>query len=886
MKWFSWLPIVLGLMCPQISSAIEQKNYDNIVFIKLKKGVENEDVNRLITSLNLEILSENAGFEAKFLTTPPGEARKYIDLLNQSPLIRYANSVYYHPEISQAHYGTFGDIIRIRFKESESEASINRIISDVGGNSIRHLPGMPEYREVQIDNPKVEDIHHIAAQYAGDFRVRYAFPDRIYWTPDALGTAPDDPKYEDDTQWYLEQIDAAKAWDLSTGSSSVKIAIFDTGIDQDHEDLEDNLVGSSDRYDAVDDDNSPDDNGEAHGTRVSGVASATTNNDLGIAGMGWNCSIMPVRVRDDPWSSIAILSRGLAHAREHGANVINISMWWVQSDSLDTELEETYNDGITIVAITHNSNQTPIYYPASSPYVIAVGGSDKDDHRWREGSYGSNYGGGGNGNGVDLVAPATDIHTTDLSSSYTNPNLAGTSVAAPQVAGVVGLMYSVNANLSPAEVRQLLARTAEKVGGYDYDTPQEHGYWNNEMGYGRLNAYKALSAAKPVTVLTAEPQKQSIRLTWTKVSGVSDYFVRFGTDTTTTDSWGVVDSSQSSYTASTLQNGTQYYFRVNGSDLFTNIPSNCRTDYSGSSVIDFADWLLFAQHWQTSVGDQGYEQKYDLSGNRTVDYPDSTIFVGDYNKSCDQVPKPAVRPILANGKNRTARPQLAIRQSEGIIEADVQLQGATELVGHEVVLQYDPDILEYVGYTDAAGMLRLQDADGAMGFAKNERGVVILVSSVKPKQAAAAGSGLLVTARFVRTGAYTGEPPISLYEVSLADRDLTIDRPIVQGVAAEKPAGFDAQLETALQQNNPNPFNLSTVIPFSLAEAAPVHLTIYNALGQEVRWLIAGVQMNAGMHKVVWDGKDALGRLVSSGVYMYEMKAGDFRTIRRMLLLK
>ena len=153
------------------------------------------------------------------------------------------------------------------------------------------------------------DMEKIAELYAKDTNIEYAYPNYLYY----INATPNDSYYND--QWALTKINASSAWDITQGSSSVEIGIIDTGVDLDHPDLQSKLVSSSYWRDEVDidttaykndgytlysyedyvtPDNDPQDK-KGHGTHVAGIAAAATNNSTGIAGLGWNCKIIPLR---------------------------------------------------------------------------------------------------------------------------------------------------------------------------------------------------------------------------------------------------------------------------------------------------------------------------------------------------------------------------------------------------------------------------------------------------------------------------------------------------------------------------------------------------------------------------------------------------------------
>ncbi|HPD42220.1 MAG TPA: S8 family serine peptidase, partial [Anaerolineae bacterium] len=173
----------------------------------------------------------------------------------------------------------------VKFKENMVTATTAKVLTEYGMTYVSHLYASP----VQLLQVPVGQELALMKQLNADPRVDYAEPDYIYR---AFG-APNDPKYS--YQWaHTERLQSAAAWDITTGSDAVIIAVIDTGIDEMHPDLKEKIVAG---YDFVEGDTTPHDlNG--HGTHVAGIAAALTNNGVGVAGMSWNARIMPLRVLD------------------------------------------------------------------------------------------------------------------------------------------------------------------------------------------------------------------------------------------------------------------------------------------------------------------------------------------------------------------------------------------------------------------------------------------------------------------------------------------------------------------------------------------------------------------------------------------------------------
>lgn len=343
---------------------------------------------------------------------------------------------------------------------------------------------------------------------------------------------PNDPRFKDKSQWYLADSQAAKlgfqnAWELTRGNPNIIVAVLDTGIDLDHEDLQKRLVTG---YDFANADSVPEDN-LGHGTAVAGIIGAVTDNARGMAGITWDGRIMPLKVMDSAgggnnydviFSRMEKAIRMAINATPTPPKVINISIGGPCPRDLCSQdvlqglhdaIREAYARGIVIVAASGNKNEENVLYPARFPEVIAVGATNYSDERcagallalncaipnqiplWS----GSNY-----GIELDLMAPGQNIYTTkpDGYGYYS-----GTSYAAPQVSALVALVLSKNPNLTPLQIQDLLQRTAFKKQECgvecDFSERAEEGGWNKYMGFGRIDAYRAIRAAD---LLASAPQ--------------------------------------------------------------------------------------------------------------------------------------------------------------------------------------------------------------------------------------------------------------------------------------------------------------------------------------------------------------------------------------------
>lgn len=318
--------------------------------------------------------------------------------------------------------------------------------------------------------------------------------------------------------WQLGVIEAPQAWTLleDIPEHRVRIAVVDTGVARENDDLSGNMADEgynafTDHADVYEGDPLTNCNRDHHGTGVAAVAAARTDNGLGIKGVARNhASIVPVlfAYRDSACKNLitdsVVQARAINWAIKN-ADVVNIS-WRLHPFSLiykalSSAASSGYRGsrGSVIVAASGNEGQA-VDFPANYDSVVAVGASSQDDTTrvMDFGSCpdgflkpcGSNY-----GRELDLVAPGVLINSLVMTSTLVW-QWEGTSFAAPQVAGVAALMLALKPQLSAAQVTDILHRTTDRVGDYSYQQRSSEGGWNEEMGFGRLNARKAVESVR------------------------------------------------------------------------------------------------------------------------------------------------------------------------------------------------------------------------------------------------------------------------------------------------------------------------------------------------------------------------------------------------------
>lgn len=394
-------------------------------------------------------------------------------------------------------------------------------------NVVVRLKSRGSLKEINFSKLKLPELEDVRGRFAGNF-----YELRIPESSDPFGVSkklhdsglfdvvhlniygriaavePNDPYYTQGYHWNLNKIKMPDAWEKSKGSSSIKVAIIDVGVQHDHPDLIKNRW-SGIGYDFYDMDSDPrpeniEQYKNSHGTAVTGIICANLNNALGVSGIagGWGSQrgITFMSLRAGKYIApnfdimdIAAYTDAIDYAAYNGADVISCS--W-NTTSVVPELEMAIDAGVTshnVVIVFSSGNYTDkvtpetkkVQFPANLYYTIAVGASTESDKRkykndgTDEPGWGSCY-----GSELDAVAPGIHISTTDYSGQYgysTNDYYSlfnGTSSAAPHVAALSALILSINPDLYWYEVRDIIRNNADKVGGYQYTNG-----FNEEMGY-------------------------------------------------------------------------------------------------------------------------------------------------------------------------------------------------------------------------------------------------------------------------------------------------------------------------------------------------------------------------------------------------------------------
>lgn len=347
-----------------------------------------------------------------------------------------------------------GQVI-VQFKDSTPAAERARIMAAHGLTQVDQIFGT----ETLVLEGRGKSAAALVKALANNPNVEYAEPNYIA----KVDWVPNDTSWSQ--QWGPQKVSAPAAWDYTRGSSSVVIAVVDTGVDLNHPDLSGKILAG---YNFVSNNtNAQDDNG--HGTHVAGIAAAVTNNSRGIAGMCPNCSILPVKVLSSSGSgTYAAIASGIRWAADR-AQVINLSLGGTSgSTALSDAVNYANSKGRTLACAAGNSNTSAASYPAYYAPCIAVASTDSGDYK----SSFSNY-----GSWVDTSAPGSNIYATYWNDTYKSLN--GTSMAAPHVAGLAGLLWSQGRTQSDIRTRLTSSTYTDPV--------------NSTNIPRRINAYKAVA---------------------------------------------------------------------------------------------------------------------------------------------------------------------------------------------------------------------------------------------------------------------------------------------------------------------------------------------------------------------------------------------------------
>lgn len=895
--------------------SLEMTRNNSYLSIKFKNNTAQNEIERVYNSI-LPLTESRMNFRAGRQSTGINnvliiELRKNIrsnieaisDIENSLKLNNSVRAVggcfVYNDKV--LHFTT--DEVIVKFKKNVPEKDIVNLNKLFKANIIEKVlsPGFENIYMVSIDPLSSDNVFDLSNRYSITQFVEFAQPNFIRSgmllevpkeTSTLNGQSP--PFMPNDTllprMWNIKNtgtnipdgivgipgcdLNMEQAWDITAGNPNVLISITDTGIDTNHTDLRPNLCERSLWYDAYDNDQQPYDE-YYHGTGVSGIAIAVGNNIAGMAGIAYNCRVMPVRVfgpAPQAFTTDLILAKGLNWSWVHGAAVINCSWGGGLPGSLITlAIQNAVNYGRngkgTVVFGGSGNSDTSVIYPASMPEVIGVGGSSPCNERKSRFSCDLQNWGACYGEGMEIVAPCVYIGTTELGGGWCVCG-SGTSDSSPMACGVGALIISRNINLSGDSVKMIIEKSARKVGNYSYNIQKENGLWNNEMGYGMLDAKAALDMTPPGTseiydqvppILTLYPPESQVFNSMITVDavitdniGVSGgvnsprlYYKTLQSNQLQVMNGSIISPSRYRFTFPVIQYSQGIYYYIAAQDVVT-VPNFVTYPIGGSGVnppgTSAPPRFMFVRNTEL----------YDTLFN-SVNVP---IAITSERET-------SFVSILDNPIGKTVLDVDCFINVEHTFDADLSFSIISPS-GTEIVL---------------TGGLGWDGNNYTNTIFDDEAAVSIDSSAASPP----------FTGRYRpidRLWLLDGENALGQWKLRVLDNGFQDGGVLISwGMVFKFSTGPDYVSipgSFSLVKNYPNPFNPKTRIVFNVPKFAHIKITIYDVSGREVKTIL-----NEGRSPALEDFVDFDASGFASGVYFYSMIAdGEFIESKRMVLIK
>ena len=371
--------------------------------------------------------------------------------------------------------------VLIKFKDGVSRAEKDNLLKNNRAQIVNKLDALdvlvlqvPQAAEEKVVAALSRNPHVDYAEL--DYVAQVFFvPNDTYFTGNQWGLENTGQTIKGVTGVVDADIDGPAAWGTTAGG--VKVAILDTGTDQNHEDLSSKVVLQRNFTDSPTIDDL-----YGHGTHVGGIVAAITNNNMGVAGGCPNCQLMNGKVLNDSGSgAYSWIASGITWATDNGAKVVNMSLGGsVKSSTLEKAVNYAWDHQVVVVAAAGNSANPSKTYPAAYTNAIAVAATNNKDQKASFSSYGVKW--------VDVAAPGENIFSTFPNHPYKiNKSLnydfgSGTSMATPMASAVAALIWSTPYGNSACQVRARLEGTADKI-------PGTGSYWSA----GRINAANSVA---------------------------------------------------------------------------------------------------------------------------------------------------------------------------------------------------------------------------------------------------------------------------------------------------------------------------------------------------------------------------------------------------------
>jgi PKD repeat protein len=400
-------------------------------------------------------------------------------------------------------------------------------------------------------------IAEIIAELNARPEIEYAEPVPLFY----ILYVPNDPYYgytasfSANADWHLDVINASQAWDITKGDTNVLVAVLDNAIWSQHPDLVNKIVN---KIDLADNDTSTTpatmDYTFSHGTHTSGLVAAETDNNIGVASIGFNTRLIAVKVGRDSDGALTAGFEGIIWAADNGADIISMS-WGSGQSSITGQniVNYAYNKGVTLVAAAGNDSSNVVLFPAAYDNVIAVSATNEDDVKAPFSTYGpetdvcapGGFATGGMGMYQILSTTYSDAGWLGMGALFGITGkydlMAGTSMACPITAGLCALMLGVDSTLTPARLEEYLKASCVNIDA-------QNAAYVGQIGAGRINAFAAVQMAQDsIKTLVADFTASSTSLS---VNGSAN-FTDWSIGEPVTWSWSFPGATPST---STLQN--------------------------------------------------------------------------------------------------------------------------------------------------------------------------------------------------------------------------------------------------------------------------------------------------------------------------------------------
>lgn len=863
----------------------------DMIYIKLKNAISKTEFNNLIrdygeTPADYSFEKNDLRQFVQLRTSLDNVSmNNVIGLVNNNPLVEYASPVFSMVSGTGNDNTLMGceNNIVVQFKPSYNKDQINRYLNSKGLSIIQELDltgGLSFI--IQIPYAPGKSSLDFANEIYASGMTNYADPG-LYFT-NLLAYVPNDVFFP--MQWSAINtgtnipgtgigtpdcdMGLDTAWNQTLGIPQCRVSIVDSGIDTVHEDLAANIINGfqwnyfAGTYGGTDDFN--------HGTACSGIVAAVGNNTIGISGGAPLAKLFSAKIFNSAGSTTTTaIVNALIGVRTFGNCWVSSNSWG--GGAPIAAANTAIDDGVTIgrngkgivwLFATHNFNGV-LVWPSTHPNVISVGGNSPCNQRKSPSScdlesWGANY-----GTGLDIVAPCVKIYTTDRMGApgYSSGNyfatFNGTSSATPNAAGVAALMLSKDSTQSWDTVRQRINRTALKKGVYSYTSagplPNLGNTWNNEMGYGIINANLALLAVGP-------PPPQP----------VNDVVV------------GPFLSLPGSFTA-----GTAYNIRARVTNGGTNGQTNLPVRFSVNGIIQTTNTIpslppaaVDSSTFSWTPAIQGSYTLRIFSGaavdeNRLNDTVTTTVTVlptGTVNRQIQICRNGLNIPIPGIGMAPPDTILVNILNAFNVVDVNVRID--------TVLHTWDADLL--FNLRRAAANVNFINSVGGSG--DNFIQTVLNDSATTP----IASGNAPFTGTWIPSAplaAINGQPVNGPWILQITDQVAgdsgTLKAWCIQ-ITYQTLVGGIQQTEIpnyySLSQNYPNPFNPATNIKYTIPKAGIVSLKIYDVLGKEVAVLVNELK-NPGVYNVDFDASN-----FASGIYFYRIESSDFAAVKKMMLVK